>query len=191
MKTTSIKRRQLLLAGAGTLGMAAWPAANAGKPRKQVIVIGGGMAGATLAKYLRLWGDRVNVTLIERAPRYTSCIMSSLVLTGQRQIADLRYSYAQLKKAYGVNVVIDGWPAARPCSPTGSCWLPASISTPCRASRTLTRCRTPGRRDRRPRCCGSSCRRCRPTEWRYSPYRRFRIVARQGPTNGPVCLPIG
>lgn len=116
MKTTSIKRRQLLLAGAGTLGMAAWPAANAGKPRKQVIVIGGGMAGATLAKYLRLWGDRVNVTLIERAPRYTSCIMSSLVLTGQRQIADLRYSYAQLKKAYGVNVVIDDVLAVDPAT---------------------------------------------------------------------------
>jgi len=116
MKTTSIKRRQLLLAGAGTLGMATWPAANAGKPRKQVIVIGGGMAGATLAKYLRLWGDRVNVTLIERAPRYTSCIMSSLVLTGQRQIADLRYSYAQLKKAYGVNVVIDDVLAVDPAT---------------------------------------------------------------------------
>jgi NADPH-dependent 2,4-dienoyl-CoA reductase/sulfur reductase-like enzyme len=96
--------------------MAAWPAANAAKPRKQVIVIGGGMAGATLAKYLRLWGDRVGVTLIERAPRYTSCIMSSLVLTGQRQIADLRYSYARLKKAYGVNVVTDGVLAVDPAT---------------------------------------------------------------------------
>jgi NADPH-dependent 2,4-dienoyl-CoA reductase/sulfur reductase-like enzyme len=96
--------------------MAAWPAANAAKPRKQVIVIGGGMAGATLAKYLRLWGDRVGVTLIERAPRYTSCIMSSLVLTGQRQIADLRYSYARLKKAYGVNVVTDDVLAVDPAT---------------------------------------------------------------------------
>jgi choline dehydrogenase-like flavoprotein len=155
MNTTSIKRRQLLLAGTGALGMAAWPAVNAAKPRKQVIVIGGGMAGATLAKYLRLWGDRVGVTLIERAPRYTSCIMSSLVLTGQRQIADLRYSYAQLKKAYGVKVV------------TGSCLLPASTLTPCRASPTPTRCRTRGRRARRPRCCDSSCRPWRPMAWRF------------------------
>lgn len=116
MNTTSIKRRQLLLAGAATLGMTAWPAANAAKPRQQVIVIGGGMAGATLAKYLRLWGDRIGVTLIERAPRYTSCIMSSLVLTGQRQITDLRYSYAQLKKAYGVNVVTDDVLAVDPAT---------------------------------------------------------------------------
>lgn len=116
MNTTSIKRRQLLLAGAATLGMTALPAAMAAKPRKQVIVIGGGMAGATLAKYLRLWGDRIGVTLIERAPRYTSCIMSSLVLTGQRQIADLRYSYAQLKKVYGVNVVTDDVLAVDPAT---------------------------------------------------------------------------
>jgi sulfide dehydrogenase [flavocytochrome c] flavoprotein subunit len=47
-------------------------------------VLGGGMAGATVAKYLRLWGDAVDVTLVERNPSYTSCIMSSLVLTGQR-----------------------------------------------------------------------------------------------------------
>ncbi|MGM9488292.1 FAD-dependent oxidoreductase [Ideonella sp. YS5] len=116
MTNTSIKRRELLLAAAGTLGMAAWPGANAARPRKHVIVIGGGMAGATLAKYLRLWGDRIAVTLIERVPRYTSCIMSSLVLTGQRQIADLRYSYSRLKQVYGVNVVIDDVLAVDPAT---------------------------------------------------------------------------
>ncbi|MDZ7811645.1 MAG: FAD/NAD(P)-binding oxidoreductase [Ideonella sp.] len=56
-----------------------------------MIVIGGGMAGATVAKYLRLWGDRVAVTLIDRNAQYTSCIMSSLVLTGQRSMGSLRF----------------------------------------------------------------------------------------------------
>ena len=31
--------------------------------------------------------------LVEREPRYTSCILSSLVLTGQRTIDSLRYAY--------------------------------------------------------------------------------------------------
>ncbi|MGA7477930.1 MAG: hypothetical protein WBW07_03275, partial [Azonexus sp.] len=47
--------------------------------KSRVIVIGGGMGGATVAKYLRLWGDAISVTLVERMPTYTSNIMSSLV----------------------------------------------------------------------------------------------------------------
>ena len=75
-------------------------------PKARVIVIGGGMAGATVAKYLRLWGDAVDVTLIERNPQYTSNIMSSLVLSGQRSLASLAYNYNALQSAYGVRVVV-------------------------------------------------------------------------------------
>jgi NADPH-dependent 2,4-dienoyl-CoA reductase/sulfur reductase-like enzyme len=51
----------------------------------EVVVIGGGMAGATVAKYLRVWGGaRVRVTLIERDAAYVSNIMSNLVLNGSR-----------------------------------------------------------------------------------------------------------
>jgi NADPH-dependent 2,4-dienoyl-CoA reductase/sulfur reductase-like enzyme len=72
----------------------------------RVIVVGGGMAGAALAKYLRLWsGGTVAVTLVERDARYTSNIMSSLVLTGQRTIDSLRYGHDALRTRYGVNVV--------------------------------------------------------------------------------------
>ena len=65
------------------------------------------MAGATVAKYLRLWGDSIDVTLIDKAQVYTSNIMSSLVLTGQRSISSLEYSYDRLRSAYGVNFVND------------------------------------------------------------------------------------
>ncbi len=74
-------------------------------PKSRVIVIGGGMAGATLAKYLRLWGDAVEVTLIERNARYLSNIMSSLVLTGQRTMSSLTFNHGALKTRYGVRVV--------------------------------------------------------------------------------------
>ncbi len=81
------------------------PSSTAVKSR--VIVIGGGMAGATVAKYLRLWGDGIAVTLIEREASYTSNIMSSMVLTGQRTLASLSYRYDNLLSAYGVQVIRD------------------------------------------------------------------------------------
>jgi len=70
-----------------------------------VIVVGGGMAGATVAKYLKLWGSGLNVTLVERAAQYTSNILSSLVLTGQRTLSSLEFSYATLASTYGIDVV--------------------------------------------------------------------------------------
>ena len=48
----------------------------------RVVVVGGGMAGASVAKFLRLWGGTgIKVTLVEKEPRYTSNILSNLVLT--------------------------------------------------------------------------------------------------------------
>ena len=52
------------------------------------------MAGATVAKYLRLWGGTgVQVTLVEKSAAYTSNILSNTVLTGQRTLANLSYNY--------------------------------------------------------------------------------------------------
>jgi sulfide dehydrogenase [flavocytochrome c] flavoprotein chain len=71
-----------------------------------VVIVGGGMAGATLAKYLRLWGGvGVKVTLIEKDPAYTSNIMSNKVLTGQLALSQLNYLYDTLASQYGVRVV--------------------------------------------------------------------------------------
>jgi sulfide dehydrogenase [flavocytochrome c] flavoprotein subunit len=72
----------------------------------KVVVIGGGMAGATVAKYLRMWGGTgVDVTLIERESAYTSSIMSNLVLNGQRTIQSLQYGYGTLANRYGIHMV--------------------------------------------------------------------------------------
>jgi len=76
-----------------------------GTAKSRVIVIGGGMAGVTVAKYLRLWGNNISVTLVERNTSYVSNILSSLVLTGQRTMASLTYNYSKLLTAYGVQVV--------------------------------------------------------------------------------------
>jgi sulfide dehydrogenase [flavocytochrome c] flavoprotein chain len=86
------------------------------QPKARVIVLGGGMGGATVAKYLRLWGDAVDVTLIDRAPSYTSNIMSSLVLTGQRSMASLAFKHDLLRTRYGVRTVYGEVTAVDPVS---------------------------------------------------------------------------
>ena len=63
-----------------------------------VIVVGGGMAGATVAKYLRLWSkNQISVALIEKDASYVSNIMSNEVITGKRaSVSSLTYSYSAL-----------------------------------------------------------------------------------------------
>jgi len=72
---------------------------------KHVVVVGGGMAGATIAKYLRLWGGTgLSVTIIEPNPVYVSNIMSNLVLSANRTLLSLNTSYANLTSRYGITI---------------------------------------------------------------------------------------
>jgi NADPH-dependent 2,4-dienoyl-CoA reductase/sulfur reductase-like enzyme len=64
------------------------------------------MGGTSVAKYLRLWGGaNVSVTLVERSAAYSSNIMSNMVLTGQRTLGSLAYTWSALGSSYGVKVV--------------------------------------------------------------------------------------
>jgi NADH dehydrogenase FAD-containing subunit len=110
-----VKRRDFIkwagVAGIG-IGASGWSMlAGAAVPtntgiKGRVVVVGGGMAGATVAKYLRLWGGSgVDVTLIERDSSYASNIMSNLVLNGSRTMSSLQYGYGNLASRYGVKVV--------------------------------------------------------------------------------------
>lgn len=72
-----------------------------------VVVVGGGMAGASAAKFLRLWGGpNLRVTLVERESRYVSNIMSNLVLNGSRTISGLTYDYDELERNYGIERIV-------------------------------------------------------------------------------------
>ena len=63
--------------------------ASAGLSGQRIVVAGGGMAGMTAAKYLRLWGGSgVQVTLVEPDAVYTSSIMSNLCLLYTSDAAD-------------------------------------------------------------------------------------------------------
>lgn len=68
-----------------------------------IVVIGGGMAGVSVAKYLRLWGGAgIKVTLVEPSLTYTSNIMSNLVLNNTRTMSSLAYGYTSVATKYGV-----------------------------------------------------------------------------------------
>lgn len=121
----ALSRRHLLGLAAGGLsasllplsgwadedGSGAQPTDNSAPPElaptglngKRVVVVGGGMAGMSAAKYLRLWGGSgLEVILVEPDTVYTSSIMSNLVLNGSRSIPSLQFTRDALSTQYGV-----------------------------------------------------------------------------------------
>jgi NADPH-dependent 2,4-dienoyl-CoA reductase/sulfur reductase-like enzyme len=107
----TVNRRQFLQ----SLGLASAAAATVAFPsiiraattRPQVVVIGGGFAGATAAKYLRYWSTAVDVTLVEPNATYYSPILSNLVLNNQRNLGQISFNYNTLASKYGIKVVND------------------------------------------------------------------------------------
>jgi NADPH-dependent 2,4-dienoyl-CoA reductase/sulfur reductase-like enzyme len=104
------RRDFIKLAGAaGALLMSNSSFAMATKPPLgRVVVIGGGYAGATVAKYLRLWSlGSIEVVVIEPNSQFVSCPLSNLVLGGSKSINDLTFGYDALKSNHGIKWVQD------------------------------------------------------------------------------------
>ncbi|HEV8553618.1 MAG TPA: NAD(P)/FAD-dependent oxidoreductase [Casimicrobiaceae bacterium] len=125
-------RREFLRSGSASIAAAALGGIGGcvSVPDKgpKVVVVGGGFAGATAAKYVRKWSDgKIAVTLVERGSTFVSCPLSNLVLGGSRQIADLTVPYGGLDK-WGVRRVSDEAmaidPAARTVRLSGGTTLP-------------------------------------------------------------------
>ncbi|MDI1309937.1 MAG: NAD(P)/FAD-dependent oxidoreductase [Methylotenera sp.] len=110
-KADQFNRRDFIkFAGAAsTLVMSKSGFARATKPPiGRVVVIGGGYAGATVAKYLRLWSlGSVEVLVIETNSQFVSCPLSNLVLGGSKSINDLTFGYEALKANHGIKWVQD------------------------------------------------------------------------------------
>lgn len=72
----------------------------------RVVVVGGGFAGATAAKYLRHWGkSAVDVTLVDANPTHVSCILSNLVVNGSLGMSNITFGFDTLRQKYGVKPV--------------------------------------------------------------------------------------
>lgn len=106
-----MKRRQFLQSTAAactaTLGLGGASASRAQGTAGRVVVIGGGVGGATAAKYLKLFNPALQVTLIERNASYVRPYGSSEVLNGHATMASLDVSYEALRSRHGVQVLID------------------------------------------------------------------------------------
>jgi sulfide dehydrogenase [flavocytochrome c] flavoprotein subunit len=100
-------RRELLRTGEAALLLTGIPYARAGaRAHAQVVVAGGGFAGATAAKHLRFWSrGTVDVTLVEPNPGLASCPLSNLVLAGARTLGSLTHPYESLSRRWGVRVI--------------------------------------------------------------------------------------
>ncbi len=95
--------------GLGALATAiAAPSLLRAQSKGRLVVIGGGAAGATLAKYAaRDSKGALEVTLVQENPLYTTCFYSNLYLGGMRSFDSITHGYTKLSQAYGVKLVFD------------------------------------------------------------------------------------
>ena len=91
----TLNRRDFIKAAGATVAFGSlYGCAGDTKGSGNVVVIGGGYGGATVAKYLRMGSDGgINVTLVAPNPAFVSCPISNLVLAGRKNIADPTPSY--------------------------------------------------------------------------------------------------
>jgi sulfide dehydrogenase [flavocytochrome c] flavoprotein subunit len=92
-----------MTAGTAAASMVSFPMISSAATKK-VVVIGGGSGGNIAAKYIRMADPTIEVTLIEQSKYYYTCFLSNEVLSGDRTLDSIRFSYDGLKK-YGINVI--------------------------------------------------------------------------------------
>jgi sulfide dehydrogenase [flavocytochrome c] flavoprotein chain len=106
----TIDRRDFLKIAAST-ALVSFPLiskAVVSQAKGRVVVIGGGYAGATAAKYLRTWSNGgLDIIVVEPRSQFVSCPLSNLVLGGNKNINDLTFGYDLLKSNHGIQWVND------------------------------------------------------------------------------------
>ena len=71
----------------------------------KVVVIGGGFAGASAARFIKKGNPQIGVTLVEASPTFTACPFSNLVIGGLRDLRAQQFGYDKVA-ASGVTVAI-------------------------------------------------------------------------------------
>ena len=103
-------RRQFLkfsLSGAilGLTGCSSWSIRSMAAAR--VVIIGGGFAGATAARYLRLFCPQLRITLIEPKRHYVCCPGSNRVLVDLTELETLTVDWSNLALSTEIERVYD------------------------------------------------------------------------------------
>jgi len=85
-------RRQFLKAASKAAALLPLPALAQGSSGR-VVVIGGGFAGATCARFVKRMDPRVTVTLVEASRTFTACPFSNSVIAGLRDLTTQQFGY--------------------------------------------------------------------------------------------------
>jgi len=96
-------RRQFLKASAAAALMPMPALAQGAGPR--VVVIGGGFAGASAARFLKKADPTIAVTLVEANPTFTACPFSNGVIAGLRPLSAQQFNYEKLRED-GITLVV-------------------------------------------------------------------------------------
>jgi sulfide dehydrogenase [flavocytochrome c] flavoprotein subunit len=89
--TKRTSRRQFLKA-AGAVALLPAPALAQGAGPK-VVVIGGGFAGGTVARFIKQGNNAAAVTLVEVSATFTACPFSNMVIGGIRELSAQQFKY--------------------------------------------------------------------------------------------------
>lgn len=104
----TLKRRRFIQSAVAASATAMFPklsfSSGCNQTAKRVVIVGGGFAGATAAKYLKMWAPQLEVFMIEKNSHFVSCPQSNLVLGGNRTLSQLTHDYDGLA-SYDVKTV--------------------------------------------------------------------------------------
>lgn len=102
---SGIDRRTVCAGGAGLVALFGASRTAIAGGRRSLVIVGGGVGGATAARYVSLWGrGAIDVTLVEPAERYATCFFSNLYLGGLRSFESLEHGYDRLARSAGVTL---------------------------------------------------------------------------------------
>ena len=106
---SGISRRNFIQLTGGAAAVSTLGVSNilmAGKGAGHVVIIGGGIGGATAAHYIKRADPKVQVTIIEPKKDYFTGFMSNEVLNGHRTMDQIKFDYKGLESR-GIKIVHD------------------------------------------------------------------------------------
>jgi sulfide dehydrogenase [flavocytochrome c] flavoprotein chain len=96
MTAKRTSRRDFLKTAAAGAALLPMPAVAQGAGGR-VVVVGGGFAGATCARFVKRIAPRINVTLVEASPKFIACPFSNGVIVGLRELSAQEFGYGKLE----------------------------------------------------------------------------------------------
>jgi sulfide dehydrogenase [flavocytochrome c] flavoprotein chain len=97
MRPNHTTRRDFLKRAAASASAAMLPFPAIGQTAGgRAVVVGGGFAGVTCARFIKRIDPRITVTLVEASPRFTACPFSNLVIAGLRELSAQEFGYDKI-----------------------------------------------------------------------------------------------